>query len=128
MTSKFKLKPDDKILNLLSQSLGFVSFLDKETVIKNTDLILKNIKQVFINLLPEINKYYTKQINLDYITDESRCITITRQFLKTRDLDILLVKKMINGEKIKCYKISYKNMRKIKIEKYKPKVISFDDW
>lgn len=128
MTSKFKLLPDDKILNLLTQTLGFESFKDKETVIKNTDLILKNIKQTFIKLLPEINKYYTKQIKSEYITDESRCITITRQFLKTRDLDILLVKKMVNGENIKCYKISYKNMRKIKIEKYKPKVISFDDW
>lgn len=128
MTSKFKLLPDDKILNLLTQSLGFETFSDKETVIKNTDLILKNIKQSFIKLLPEINKYYAKQIKSEYIIDESRCITITRQFLKTRDLDILLVKKMINGENIKCYKISYKNMRKIKIEKYKPKVISFDDW
>lgn len=128
MTSKFKLLPDDKILNLLTQSLGFDLYSDKETVIKNSDLILKNVKQLFINLLPEINKYYTKKIKAEYIIDESRCITITRQFLKSRDLDILLVKKMINGEKIKCYKISYKNMRKIKIEKYKPKIISFNDW
>lgn len=124
--SKFKLKPTNTILNKLVNILGFENYSDKTTIIKYNELILNNVKQVFISILDEINKYYSTPINENYINSEARCITITRHFLKTSDLDIILINKMINGEYIKCYKISIKNMRKIKMEKYKPKVISFD--
>jgi hypothetical protein len=124
----FKLNPDDYILTLLTKTLGFKSYKDKKTIIKNNELILNNIKQRFKDIISEINKYYYSEINKDYITTESRCITITRHFLKTKNLDILLIKKMINGEKIKCYKISRKNIRKIKANQNKPKIISFNDW
>ena len=126
MPTKFQKKPDISILNTLATILGFESYKDKSTIIKNSDLVLKNIKQQFITLLPDINNYLYNPINKEYITTEARCITITRQFLRTKDLDILLIKKMVNGENIKCYKICYKNFRKIKAESNKPKVISFD--
>jgi hypothetical protein len=126
MSSKFQKSPDDKILNALTIILGFNSYKDKTTIIKNTDLILKNIKQQFIASLTDINNYLYNPIDKDYITTEARCITITRQFLRIKGLDILLIKKMVNGENIKCYKICHKNFRKIKAESNKPKVISFD--
>lgn len=128
MAPKFQVNPDDEILNSLTKILGFKSYKDKKTIIQNTKLLLNNVKQVFISILTDINKYVYTPYEKEYITSEARCITITRKFLKTRDLDILLVKKMIKGEKIKCYKICLKNTRKIKAEQNKPKIISFDDW
>lgn len=124
--SKFKQKPTETILNKLTNILGFEYYNDKVTLVKYNELVLKNAKQCFISIIDEINKYYLSPINKEYINSESRCITITRHFLKTVDLDIILINKMINGEHVKCYKISIKNLRKIKMEKYKPKVISFD--
>jgi hypothetical protein len=122
----FKINPDEIILNNIIGILGFKSYKDKKTVIKNNELILNNVKLRFITLLPEINNYLYTPYNKEYISSIARCITIARKFLRTKDLDILLIQKMINGEKIKCYKISIKNMRKIKAENNKPKIISFD--
>jgi hypothetical protein len=122
----FRINPDELILNNIAKVIGFKSYKDKKTVIKNNELILNNVKICLITLLPEINSYLYTPYNKEYISSEARCITIARKFLRTKDLDILLIKKMINGEKIKCYKICRKNMRKIKEENNKPKIISFD--
>jgi hypothetical protein len=126
MPPKFKINPDESILNNLVKILGFKTYKDKKTVVKNNDLLLNNVKQQFISLLAEINNYVYTPYEKKYISNESRCITITRRFLRYKDLDILLIRKMINGENIKCYKICRKNTRKIKAENNKPKIISFD--
>ena len=119
--------PDEQFINKIICLFGFKSYTDKSTHILRSQLQLINIKLQIINVLDELNIYFKRNIKKTDITI-NKCITIARNLLYTKQLDILRSSKNIKGVKHIYYKIDIKNIRKIKQTQYQPKVISFYDW
>ena len=118
------MEPDDVLINkILCTILGFKSINDKKTHIPEYKFILYNIVQQFYDILDEINVYLS--ITKDDINTVKKCLSVTKKLIKHKEITIMPIYKLENYEKIKYYKISIINMRKIIKNKYKPKTISF---
>lgn len=124
---KFIKQPDINYINYIITLYGFKEYNDKTTLISQTQLQLNNITGIIIGNLDDLNTYFERKIKIRDITI-NKCITIARNFLYLKNLDILRITKNKNGIKTVFYKIGMKNIRKIKATQYKPKVISFYDW
>lgn len=122
--NKFINLPDDRMLNkICTEALPFNSFSDKTTAIPMNTLLFLNTTAKFRSILDEINSYLVKPVKIETFNN---CISITKLFLKTRDLDIIPITKLIKGVKVKHYKIVIVDMIKIMRNRHNPTVISFD--
>ena len=120
-----EIEPTEAFLNKICKSFGFEHYKDKKTLIPQYSLILINPPQFFNSIFEEFKEYIPK-LKLKDIETTNKCITIIRKLLKTKKLDLLLMKKMKNGNTFIFYKISNIGRRKLIKERYNPKIISFD--
>lgn len=130
----FITKPNEDIINKLVHNLGLDDLNDNRefTVI---DMEKCNIVDNFNNMKKDLSFYYLpckNKIYLDKLTYK-KCITISRQFLKTINYDITTREKFINSKKYLLYKLTTKQnkLNKLKEKEQKKKlnnqiVITFD--
>lgn len=127
INNKFKVKPDENILNLIFYDiLGFKSYQDKSSKIFDTDLFYKNIITNFKININNFNMYLKKPIDSTIFNSINDCIKLARLFINTTEYKLLHKKILMNGIKKKYYYISNVNINKIKKTQYIPKIISFD--
>ena len=122
--NKFKELPDDRMLNkICTEALPFKSYSDKKTVVPMNTLLFLNTTAKFKAMIDDINRYLVNPVKIEKFNN---CISITKLFLKTRELDIIPITKLIKGVKVKHYKIVIVDMIKIMRNRNNPTVISFD--
>lgn len=101
----FVKEPNEELINKIVEALGFENINSKQYILKS-DLIQKNIIELFNIIIPEIRenymnckKYHCENLDID------KCINIARQHLKLLFYDIYYKQVTINNKKDKYYKI-----------------------
>lgn len=147
-----KQPPKNLILDCLC-SLGFESFEDT-AMISTTTMLSSRAIDMFKNLIPTLKQYYTPGKHKLYLlytdtiasdnidtTDPNtialanangeltikKCITITKQLVKTIGYDLISKEKMVDGSKVLYYKITTLDAKKnMKNKPMQPVIIRFD--
>jgi len=139
-----KQPPNEIILECLC-ALGFDSFEDTNMISTATMISTRTI-DMFKVLIPQLMEFYTRSKHKKYLvysttsistsTDNAntcdltikKCITITKQLMKTIGYDLISKEKMVEGNKVLYYRITTsddkKNMKKKEI--IQPVIIRFD--
>lgn len=130
----FVIKPSDKVIKKV---LGFygLSSLNDRTEFTLSDMDTLKTVENFKNNSKEISGYYLpcKKTTLFKKLTNKKCITITRQILRTVDHDVIGKEKWINSKKCIIYKVitksDYETIKKEKEEKRRKKkeiIVTFD--
>lgn len=132
----FIIQPTKELINKILSFYGLTSLKDNSefTLI---DMINHNTLENFKKSKIEISNYYLpcKKDTIFKNLTNKKCITITRQFLKTVDYDIVSKEKWISNKKYLLYKIISKDekekLKEARKEKEKKKknneiIITFD--
>jgi hypothetical protein len=122
----FNNKPSIQLIEKLINIIGFESIYTNRKVFKN-DLEKKNIVVKFNNIINDIKYNYLdcKKKYCDNLTI-SKCITITKQHLKTINYDIVSEYAYLNSKRYITYRIVKSNIKK-NINKKLKFVISFEN-
>jgi hypothetical protein len=107
MTQLFKKSPDTLLFNKVLQTLGIDQFKE-EFCFRKKDLLLMGTVIKMKLLEPELREYYypcKSKLYLDNIND-SKCVTIIRQFLRFFDYQLVSKEKYDGGEKYIMYSLS----------------------
>ena len=107
MTQLFKKNPDTLLLNKVLQTLGIDEFKE-EYCFRKKDLHLFGTVTKMKILEPELREYYypcKAKLYLDNI-DDSKCVTIIRQFLRFFGYQLFSKEKYNSGEKYIIYSLS----------------------
>jgi hypothetical protein len=107
MTQLFKKSPDTLLFNKVLQTLGIDQFKE-EFCFRKKDLFLIGTVTKMKLLAPELREHYypcKSKLYLDNI-DDSKCVTIIRQFLRFFGYQLVSKEKYDNGEKYIMYSLS----------------------
>jgi len=107
MTQLFKKSPDTLLFNKVLQTLGIDQFKE-EFCFRKKDLFLIWTVIKMKLLEPELREYYypcKSKLYLDNL-DDSKCVTIIRQFLRFFGYQLVSKEKYDNKEKYIIYSLS----------------------
>lgn len=117
MTQLFRKQLNTDILNKVLGTLGLSEFKE-EFSFRKKDLITYGSVEKMKTINEELSEFYypcKAKLYLDDI-DESKCVTIIRQFLRYFDYNLVSREKYNNGEKFIVYSLVSPHYMKLKKE------------
>ena len=123
----FKMIPDSEIMGDLL-SIFDLDSLEDTTIFTKQSLKDSNATDKMEELSPRLKEYYIpckSRIYLEGI-DETKCITILRQFLKTRGYTLVTKDRSVKGQKMKIYRLIINESKKKATQTETSIMISFD--
>ena len=124
----FKIIPDSDIIQELLTVFGLENLEDTTSFTKQS-LKDTNAVEKIEELSDRLKDYYIpckSRIYLEGI-DETKCITLLRQFLRTQDYTLVTKDRSIKGQKMKIYRlIKITNPKKGKAKTVDNILLSFD--
>ena len=117
MTQLFKKDPTINILNKVLGTIGLLEFKEEYNFRKKDLITYGSVEKMkLINI--ELSEFYypcKAKLYLDDI-DESKCVTIIRQFLRFFEYNLVSREKYNNGEKFIVYSLVSPHNMKLKKE------------
>jgi hypothetical protein len=123
----FKMIPDSEIMGDLLSIFG-LDCLEDTTIFTKQSLKDSNATEKMEELSPRLKAYYIpckSRIYLEGI-DETKCITILRQFLKTHGYTLVTKDRSVKGHKLKIYRLIINESKKKAVKTETSIMISFD--